>query len=136
VSLQAMALAAKEKHGGTDFVCILDARMEEVYWAQYRYADNRLQQVSAPELSRIDDVSVSKLAKDTVIVVGEGVNLTDALHQFFHAECMPHAAYVARLGLLAHEAGLCVAPEDAQPLYLRNKIALTTAERMQAKAIT
>jgi tRNA threonylcarbamoyladenosine biosynthesis protein TsaB len=47
-------------------------------------------------------------------------------------EVMPHAAQVARLaaGMLAE--GKAVAPRDAQPIYLRNKVALTTVER-QAK---
>ena len=47
---------------------------------------------------------------------------------------MPHARQVAQLGLLDYAQGKQVAADLAQPLYLRNKIALTTLERMQLKA--
>jgi len=42
---------------------------------------------------------------------------------------MPHAAQVARLGAAAFAAGQGVPAADAQPLYLRNKVAYTKAER-------
>ena len=46
---------------------------------------------------------------------------------------VPHAIDVAQLGRSAFDAGEAIAARDAQPLYLRNKVALTTAERL-AKA--
>jgi tRNA threonylcarbamoyladenosine biosynthesis protein TsaB len=46
---------------------------------------------------------------------------------------MPHAIHVARLACVALAQDHVLAPHDAQPLYLRNKIALTTLERL-AKA--
>ena len=42
---------------------------------------------------------------------------------------MPHASQVARLARDAFKLGKTVAARDAQPFYLRNKIALTTNER-------
>jgi tRNA threonylcarbamoyladenosine biosynthesis protein TsaB len=46
---------------------------------------------------------------------------------------LPDAAAIARLGQVAKARGQVVDAMHAQPLYLRNKIALTTAERL-AKA--
>ena len=53
------------------------------------------------------------------------------------AAIMPHAVQVAQLARLAFAAGQCLTAAEAQPLYLRNKIAYTSAERQemqQAKA--
>ena len=48
--------------------------------------------------------------------------------------CTPSAAAVARLSLQQHAAGLTVAAALAQPIYVRDKVALTTAEREIARA--
>jgi tRNA threonylcarbamoyladenosine biosynthesis protein TsaB len=47
---------------------------------------------------------------------------------------LPHALPVALAGLRALRAGRTVAPDQAAPEYVRNKVAQTTAERMQARA--
>lgn len=132
-SLRAMAQVAFDEQGGADFVCVLDARMEEVYWAQYRYVDQCWQEVVAPVLSRADEVRADGGAQDALYVLGRGVVLSAAAPARQLVDCMPHAAQVARIAALAYAAGVRLAPEQAQPLYLRNKIALTTAERLQVK---
>jgi len=48
-------------------------------------------------------------------------------------EALPHALPVALVGLRAFRAGRAVAPELAAPEYVRDKVAQTTAERMQAR---
>ena len=45
------------------------------------------------------------------------------------AGALPHAADTARLSALLHAAGGGVAPEHAEPAYLRNNVALTLAEQ-------
>ena len=47
--------------------------------------------------------------------------------------CTPSALAVARLGRLALADGRTVSAEEAQPLYVRDKVALTTAERELAR---
>ena len=50
VTLLAMAQACRAASGAVDVLAVLDARMGEVYWAQYRYADG-WQTVIEPTLS-------------------------------------------------------------------------------------
>ena len=50
------------------------------------------------------------------------------------AEIMPHAEQIAQLASLALAAGRTVTAAEAQPLYLRNKVAYTQAERRDINA--
>jgi tRNA threonylcarbamoyladenosine biosynthesis protein TsaB len=130
VTLDAMALACRQQHGGSAILTVLDARMGEVYWAQYRYADG-LQAVLAPALSAPELVA----PQGDVTACGNGfAAYAEAFSgQPFaaaaHAGVMPHATQIAQLARIAFAAGQTVTAADAQPLYLRNKIAYTSAER-------
>ena len=134
VSLHAMALAAAEKSTASDFICVLDARMNEVYWAHYQFNRDVCVEISPPTLSKLDDIQVAEHHAHAIMVLGNGLELPVRLQSHACIHLMPHATQVAKLGLHGFQAGNCVQPEDAQPLYLRNKIALTTAERVMAKA--
>lgn len=131
VTLEAMAQACMERTGATDVLAVLDARMNEVYWAQYRHQAGRWQAIIAPTLS--DPAMV--LAEGPVVACGNGLAAYCAAFagQPYMAtalpDLMPHAAQTGRLGGAAFLRGESVHARDAQPLYLRNKIALTTAER-------
>ncbi len=146
VTLDAMALACRQQFGSTDILAVLDARMGEVYWAQYRYADTTdavtgvADTVLAPALSAPEAVA----PQGAVTACGNGF---PAYPQAFggkpfaaaaHGGVMPHAVQVAQLGRVAFQAGQGVPAAQAQPLYLRNKIAYTSAERqvMNAAAAT
>lgn len=133
VTLEAMALACHQQTGSADILAVLDARMGEVYWAQYRYAEAVLYSVVAPTLSAPQQVAA--LGAAPLQACGNGFA---AYHEAFaasalaataRAEIMPHAVQIAQLGRLALAAGAGVAAAAAQPLYLRNKIAFTSAER-------
>ncbi len=131
VSLHAMALAAAENSAVSDFVCVLDARMNEVYWAHYQFTGGTCMEMRPPTLSKLDDIQVSE--QHALVVLGKGLAPPTQLQSHQVVYMMPHAIQVAKLGLRGFQAGLCVRPEEAQPLYLRNKIALTTAERAMVK---
>ena len=133
-TLEALAQACFEKTGAREIVPLLDARMGEVYWAQYDFSSG-LRTVIAPRLS----APALMVAQGAVVACGNGLSACSG--QFseqntfaaIHPEIMPHAAIIAQLAQHALIAGLQVAAKDAQPIYLRNHVALTTAERMQKK---
>ncbi|NMM38075.1 MAG: tRNA (adenosine(37)-N6)-threonylcarbamoyltransferase complex dimerization subunit type 1 TsaB [Glaciimonas sp.] len=141
VTLLAMAEACRAETGAHEVLAVLDARMGEVYWAQYSYADG-WQTVVAPTLSAVADVLPQP--KDGLLACGNGFAgypaefaLQAQRHSWIaqaRAEVMPHAAQVARLARTAFTAGQLLTPAQAQPIYLRNKIALTTDERLALKA--
>lgn len=132
VTLQAMAQACRERCGADDVLVMLDARMEEVYWAQYRF-DNGWQTVTAPALASASTVATS----GAVTACGNGLlAYASALADKGFTVCesiVPHAAQVATLAQQELLAGSSIHAREARPIYLRNKVALTTAERL-AKA--
>lgn len=143
VTLDAMALAGRQRYQATDIVAVLDARMGEVYWAQYRFADAADQPtaaaigaapvtvlapaLSAPEAVRPQGASLSACGNGLAVYAAAFEGCAFAAS---HADIMPHAIQIAQLGALGLAAGAGVSAEQAQPLYLRNKIAYTSAERL------
>lgn len=132
VTLLALAQACQEQSGATDVLAIIDARMGEVYWAQYRYEQD-WQIVVEPTLSA--PAQVAPLGK--VTACGNGLQ---AYAEAFQARdftvnawptLMPHASQVATLGARLFAQGAYVEAARAEPLYLRNKVALTTRERQE-----
>ncbi|MES2900932.1 MAG: tRNA (adenosine(37)-N6)-threonylcarbamoyltransferase complex dimerization subunit type 1 TsaB [Pseudomonadota bacterium] len=135
VTLEAMALACHQRSGATDILAILDARMGEVYWAQYHYAGS-LTVVVAPALCAPAAVAPLPVA-GLLTACGNGLSAYPeafagrAFGAGAHADIMPHARELAQLAL---GAGGGVPAAEAQPLYLRNKIAYTSAERQVINA--
>lgn len=133
VSLLAMAQAARFQGIQADFVCVLDARMGEVYWAHYRFQNGSWVQVTEPALSTAEQVLLYATSINVTLVLGNGAmpNVTEVSEQIIHN--MPHAEHVAKLALIDFSIGKRLHADQAQPLYLRNKIALTTIERALLK---
>ncbi|MET3131286.1 tRNA threonylcarbamoyladenosine biosynthesis protein TsaB [Oxalobacteraceae bacterium GrIS 1.11] len=131
VTLDAMALACHQQTQANDILTVLDARMGEVYWAQYRYADG-LWTVQAPTLSAPAAVLPQG---ERVLACGNGLAVYAAAFEgrAFAVDAlpaiMPHAEQIGQLARIAFAAGAFVSAAEAQPLYLRNKIAFTSAER-------
>lgn len=131
VTLDAMALACHQQHGAAEVLAVLDARMGEVYWAQYRFDNGALVAVSPPVLSAPADVQ----PQGSPVMCGNGLSAyAEAFPAGGFAEVMPHAAQIAQLAAVAFAAGHTVTAAEAQPLYLRNKVAYTQAERRDMAA--
>lgn len=130
ITLKAMAQACLELHQATNVLTILDARMNEVYWGQYRYINNNWQVIIEPMLSNPIEVQ----PQGTVLACGNGLITysTTFINKNFTinslVKVMPHATQIAVLGYQMFKQGAAVLLENVQPFYLRNKIALTTAE--------
>jgi tRNA threonylcarbamoyladenosine biosynthesis protein TsaB len=137
VTLAAMALACRERTGASEILVVLDARMGEVYWAQYRYADG-WQVVSAPALCAPG--AVAPLPAQHLAACGNGfAEYAAAFAERPFAsgaltDIVPHARELAQLAAPAFARGEAVPAAQAQPLYLRNKVAYTSSERQAINA--
>ncbi len=125
--LAALAVAAQRIHGQERVLACLDARMHEVYWAAYSVTAQSLTALTQEALSPPQDVSPPAgtwfgagpgwLAYGDVLRgrVGQLSGLDGAL--------LPMAGDIARLAEKAFRAGQAVSPEQALPVYLRDKVA-------------
>jgi tRNA threonylcarbamoyladenosine biosynthesis protein TsaB len=138
VTLEAMAEACRAQTGAVEVLAVLDARMNEVYWAQYRHTGGGWDIVHAPALSAPG--AVAPQPADGLVACGNGfAAYPDAFagKDFAagaQAGIMPHARELAVLGASALARGEAVPADAAQPLYLRNKVAYTSAERQVINA--
>lgn len=111
---------------------VLDARMGEVYWAQYRYLDG-WQEIHAPALNKPQDLLSEFPGPASMALCGNGAGLCGM--DIGDAPQLPQAAQIAQLGALALAQGQGMDAAQAQPFYLRNKVAQTSAERLQSRGL-
>ena len=135
-TLAALAQKAYQETKVTQVLVALDARMGEMYWGQYSLQAGRMQlenteQVIAPTSVPLPNrgqwlgvgSAWSVYADDLAEHLAAYLSTTPAL-----ADYLPEAKYIAELARLDSLA-TALAPELAQPVYLRNKVAQTTLER-------
>ena len=130
-TLMAVAEEARLQHGCTHVLACLDARMDEVYNAVYQYADGHWQtlgdlQVCPPQAVQVPAGFV--VAGNAQAIYSE--RLAPAAP---HLQAMPTATALLSLAPYLLAQGLAVAAQDALPLYIRDKVAKTTAEREAEK---
>src|SRR5450830_957647 len=125
VTLAAMAHSAGEAGGATEVLAALDARMGEVYWARYRKEGQAWIEIDAPALAAPEAVP----APGSATACGNAYSAYPQMAGAALAPIMPEAGAVAQLAALEFAAGRVLTAAKAQPLYLRNKIAFTSAER-------
>ncbi|MGP1683893.1 MAG: tRNA (adenosine(37)-N6)-threonylcarbamoyltransferase complex dimerization subunit type 1 TsaB, partial [Giesbergeria sp.] len=126
-TLLAVAEDARQHHGCTQVVAVLDARMNEVYVARYtfeadQWTGNGEFAVCAPEA--VQAPTGWTVAGNARSVYGERLAAAAP-----HVDALPCASALLRLAPALLAAGLAQAAGAALPLYVRDKVALTTAER-------
>jgi len=114
----------------------IDARMGEIYCAQFRLNDDGLVEAISDEIV-IAPESYQLESQELIVGVGtgfsasNGVLATNLKAQLMacRADALPHAADVARLAMRDYALGKMIAPDMLEPAYLRNKVALTLKEQ-------
>lgn len=130
-TLQALAQAA----GQYKVIAVLDARMGEIYHAAYQKQAGQWMTVCPPGLWL--PLYAPPVAGSGWVGAGSGFAMhTDTLAKRYSgqltgydAQAVPQASAIAQLALLEFNAGRGVDAAQARPLYLRDKVALKTAER-------
>jgi tRNA threonylcarbamoyladenosine biosynthesis protein TsaB len=136
-SLRLVADAARAQAGGDDWWVAMDARMDEVYAASYRRVGDRWQALQAPALWTLEALCARWAAAPPAGVAGSAPAAFGArLPVPAGAPCVDppgRAAALMRLAQAAWADGAAIDPGAALPVYLRDKVALTTAERAAAR---
>jgi len=133
-TLAAVAWASTADSGESFTVAALDARMSEIYLGAYQRKDGRLirlgeLQVGPPDRLPLPDIAAPRS------VCGNAA----AAYPVFAARLagwtvapasVPMAGAIAELGSHVFLDGKALVAELAQPIYVRDKVAFTTAERL------
>jgi tRNA threonylcarbamoyladenosine biosynthesis protein TsaB len=129
--------ALAEASGRTRVIAALDARMDEIYHAAYEKQDSVWTTVSEPCLCKPEDAP--PVPGENWFGAGSGfVTHGNALNERYagqmlgvDASMVPQAAAIAALGAVQFLAGNGADAAQALPLYLRDKVALKTSERVK-----
>lgn len=131
-NLAVLAQRALREHGAHQVAAAIDARMEEVYWGCYRETDGEMrlvgvEAVQPPESSVLpDDASGDWFGAGTGWGYGERINVQLVGQD---AAMVPHAEDLLNLARFAFARGEAIPADQAAPVYLRDKVAQTKAER-------
>ena len=137
-TLQIVAEDARRRHGARDVWVAMDARMDEIYAARYRHEGGGWHGIEAPALYALDALHALWRHAAPRAVAGSALGAFGSRLDTGSArrlpDAMPGTEALAALALAAWHAGAGVDAAAALPLYLRDKVALTSAERAAAKA--
>ncbi|WKB51897.1 tRNA (adenosine(37)-N6)-threonylcarbamoyltransferase complex dimerization subunit type 1 TsaB [Eleftheria terrae] len=132
-TLLIVAEAARRDGGGDDVWAAQDARMNEIYAARYRWDGHAWHTLQAPALysaaalaQAVADHGGDCLAGSAVEPHREALAATGLRLQ---PAARPDAAALLQLAQAAWQRGEAVDAALALPLYIRDKVAQTTAER-------
>ncbi len=131
------ALAMQAPHDGTDVLALIDARMGEMYTGAFRFdADDLAQPLDEERVIRAEDL-VLPSSSSAWNAIGSGWDAyrgallarLPSPPRWAEGNCYPQARDVARLAAPHFMVGDVLSPECALPVYLRDKVAFTIAER-------
>lgn len=141
-------LALAQASGQHQVIACLDARMGEIYHAAFVQQNGQWQEASATQVCKPE--SAPRLNGDNWVGVGSGWAVygeylslfyrQNLLHTFandlhsdlpadFYSKITPTATAILQLAMPTFVAGLAKPASEAAPIYVRNRVALTTLER-------
>ena len=136
-TLAAIAQCCMRTSDAADVLVLLDARLSEVYCCRYhRDVSNLATSQGEEQLLAPSDLAsmLSDAAKLTI--AGSGVaEYREAIEPQLHdqvtvlEDCGPEATDLITLAMNDIKAGRWLPPEAALPVYIRDRVALTEAER-------
>jgi tRNA threonylcarbamoyladenosine biosynthesis protein TsaB len=120
-----------------NFVIAVDARMDEIYWARFEIMSNSLPvRIGDIHLSKPEELNLNEIQ----FLAGSGIKeYGERLFSSEHAKLAPEYCDeeigISALGVLEAakidlSRGKQISVSQLEPLYIRNKVALTTEERL------
>ncbi|MFT3778737.1 MAG: tRNA (adenosine(37)-N6)-threonylcarbamoyltransferase complex dimerization subunit type 1 TsaB [Ottowia sp.] len=135
-TLLAVAEAARQSHGAARVLALLDARMGELYSAAYAHGAGGWQPLR--DMAVAPPEALAAPPGDGWVLAGNAFGaeyagrLPPALRAWPRIDALPTAAALLGLAPALLAAGRAVPADQALPLYIRDKVAQTTAERAAA----
>lgn len=134
------ALAMQAPKNGAVTLAAIDARRAEIYAGTFRFdPDGRVGPLGLEHVLPASDLILPEAEAWNVLGTGWGA-YRDAIRErlpssprWTDGERYPQACDVARLAAPLFAAGKGVPPEQALPVYLRDKVALTLEEQRDAR---
>jgi len=139
-SLLVVAEDARAASGAadTEVWVAMDARMGEVYAGRYACRGGEWAVLDAPALYELEALHVRWRVLPPRVIAGSALAAFGDRLAVGDAVCFPversRAEALLRVAQAAWRRGEAVDPDQALPLYLRDKVALTTAEREALRA--
>ncbi|WP_394130005.1 tRNA (adenosine(37)-N6)-threonylcarbamoyltransferase complex dimerization subunit type 1 TsaB [Shewanella maritima] len=127
-TLAAMAQLAIDEHNAEQMFCSIDARMNEVYWAQFTNQNGIATLVGEELVSAPNDVKLTLNHQQTTFACGTGfaaypalLSLNDniVLSETVH---YPKASAMIPLAKHGHANGLHTSVDELAPVYLRDTV--------------
>ncbi|MDR0780724.1 MAG: tRNA (adenosine(37)-N6)-threonylcarbamoyltransferase complex dimerization subunit type 1 TsaB [Pseudomonadales bacterium] len=144
-TLAALALQAREVAAGRAVLSLIDARIDEVYWALFKAAavpgpyphlpsraeeDVLPQLIGLEQLSAPEAITIDATLTGSLLAVGSGLALSARFPALLSARLAtrlpdehPRAGAIARIASVLHGRGVRVAAQDVEPLYMRDQVA-------------
>ncbi|TNE83067.1 MAG: tRNA (adenosine(37)-N6)-threonylcarbamoyltransferase complex dimerization subunit type 1 TsaB, partial [Gammaproteobacteria bacterium] len=136
-SLETLAHTAVRNLPITDdhyfLVPMFDARMDEVYWANFEWRDGRLTRCCEDSLSAPENLSLD-LPNAPLYGVGDGWQYGERIAlqpTQVDTTLLPDARDVLTVAMPDIKAGRLRAVDDVQPLYLRDKVSWKKRQRLR-----
>jgi len=127
-NLAALAGRALREHGAEQVAAAIDARMGELYWGCYRAEAGQMRLQGLESVLPPAQAALPRNASGNWFGAGSGWQVKGE-HQRLAAisgkapELLPHAEDILHLAQLAFARGESIPAEQAQPVYLRDKVA-------------
>lgn len=128
--LATLAVGGARQHDCATVIPVMDARRQEIYWAVYRvdHARGVIECVEADAIGTVNDIRLPDSGR--CIIVGSA---TQAYRKELLGKCsanttlgdepvLPRAADAVMLAVEALRSNATVAPEFAEPVYLRRAV--------------
>lgn len=125
-NLAALAQRAWREQGARQVASAIDARMDEVYWGCYRETAGEMRLIGAEAVMPPEQATLPMDALGEWFGSGTGWGYAERIPVSVSgqdASLLPHAQDLLTLAGFAWSRGEAVTADDAQPVYLRDKVA-------------
>jgi tRNA threonylcarbamoyladenosine biosynthesis protein TsaB len=129
-NLAVLAQRALREHGTHQVASAIDARMDEVYWGCYHEVAGEMRLLGAEAVMPPEQAVLPVQASGEWFGSGTGWGYAERIPAKIvghDAGMLPHAQDLLTLATFAWQRGEAIVADDAQPVYLRDKVATPKA---------